>query len=489
MQFIKYSLTFFCSLFFNILLAQNYQAINGSSYAGSLGTSNNPASIVHVPYAWDVTPFAVQIKQTTNAFNIEKYSLLSSPENTEISLQNGVKKRYLFSNQDIRLFNVRISINAKAAIAFGATIRNYSYVTTSKANAQDTTQRMRDFFAINLNNTPLSSEAVVSSWAELYGSYAKTVFDEGGKLLNVGVTIKLNKSVAGGYGQLGDLNISSFSGANNAGYVLKTGNLQYGYSSNLDKIDSNSSPNTNIKNLLQNAYGGISADIGLEYILQTDADKEEGGDYAYNTKIGISIMDIGKNKYKYGRYSSLAAVGNANITDTLIENKFSTVSSVAGFKDSLASIANSFTQLVGNFSIYQPTRLVINVDQHIVHNFFVNAQLTVPFLSIFSKKNIYLKDINLLAITPRWEIKALGAYLPILFNNRNQLWVGAAFKAGPILLGTHNLANLFSKNKTQVGGFYLALTIRPGKVYERLAHYPEDKTSVKQTKNLACPKF
>ena len=490
MQFIKYYLTFLCFLSFNILLAQNYHAINGSSYAGSLSPNNNPASIVHVPYAWDVTPFAVQMKQTTNAFKIEKYSLLSSPKNIEISMQNGEMKRFIFSNQDIRLFNARININAKAAIAFGATIRNYSYATTSKVNAQDTTQTLRDFFALNINNTPLSADVAVSSWAELYGTYAQTIIDEDEKLLNAGVTIKINRSLAGGYGRADDLNYSTFSGANNAGYILNKGNLQYGYSSNFDKIDSNNSFRTNVKNFLQNTYSNISADIGLEYILRTNEDNEEGGEYAYNTKIGVSVMDIGNNKYKYSKYSSLAVAGKAGIIDTLIENKlFSTVNSIAGFRDSLASISSSFTQLIGNFSVYQPTRLVVNVDQHIVHNFFVNAQFTVPLLSLFSNKIIYLKDINLLAITPRWEIKALGAYMPILYNNRNQLWVGAALKVGPILLGTHNLANLFSNNKMQVGGFYLALTIRPGKIYERAAHYPDSKSSLKQIKNLGCPKL
>ena len=489
MQFLKYYLFLLFFLPFNILLAQNYQAINGSSYSGSLSPGNNPASIVHVPYAWDITPFAIQTKQTTNAFKIEKYSLLSSPKNTEISLQNGEKKRYLFSNQDVRLFNTRISINTKSAIAFGATVRSYTYVTTSKANAQDSSQTLRDFFSINKNNTPLSTDAVVSSWAEIYGSYARTFIDEAGKLLNVGVTLKLNRSLAGGYVRAENLNFSSFSGTNNPGYLLNTGNLQYGYSSNFDKIDSNNSSNTNINKFLQNTYSSISADVGLEYILQTNEDNAEGGEYAYNTKLGVSIMDIGNNKYNYGQFSSVAIAGKAGITDTLIENKFSTVNSVAGFNDSVASIAKTFTQLAGNFSIYQPTRFVVNVDQHIVHNFFVNAQLTLPISTIFSKKIIYLKDINLLAITPRWEVKALGVYLPILYNNRNQLWVGAAFKAGSILLGTHNLANLFSKNKTQVGGFYLALTIRPGKLYERAAHYPDNKSSLKQTKNLGCPKF
>jgi UPF0288 family protein (methanogenesis marker protein 3) len=154
-------------LLFNFLMAQNYQAINGSSYAGSLGPGNNPASIVHVPYAWDITPFSIQLKQSTNAFKIEKYTLLSSPNNAEVTVENGNKKRFVFANQDIRLFNTRISLNSKAAIAFGANLRSYMYATTSEANWQDTIFSLAGFLKINTNHLPLSGESAGSAWAEL----------------------------------------------------------------------------------------------------------------------------------------------------------------------------------------------------------------------------------------------------------------------------------------------------------------------------------
>lgn len=200
-------------------------------------------------------------------------------------------------------------------------------------------------------------------------------------------------------------------------------------------------------------------------------------------------MDIGYNKYRHGSRSRLAIAGRAGITDSLIENKFSTVSTFDNFNDSLAGIAGSLTGVSGDFFIYQPTRLMINIDQHIIHNFFINAEITLPILSLASKNTLYIKDMNLLALTPRWELKSLGAYFPILLNTRKQLWVGGAFKAGPILFGTHNLSNLFSKNKSQSGGLYLAFTIRPGKKYDRQAHSPNDKLPGKQKRNLKCPKF
>ena len=477
-----------CLLFFNFLLAQNYQAINGSSYAGSLAPSSNPASIVHVPYAWDITPFSVQVKHTTNTYMVKNLSLLSSPNNAEILPDNGTKKRFQFANQDIRLLNTRISLNSKAAIAFGATIRNYIYATTSRANFQDTMYSLADFMKLNSGSLPLSAEASGSTWAELYATYAQTIIDDGDKLLNAGATIKLNRALAGGYAIAEGLSYTPTILSGIPAYLVAKGNLQYGYSANIDAIKSSNTGTANRKAFLENATTGISVDMGLEYIRLSDEDKDEGGDFAYETKIGISMMDVGRNNFKFGSRSRSGSGVRTGITDTVLENKFSVVESFDQFNDSLATIAAVFRGLTGQFNIYQPTRMVINIDQHILHNIFLNMELTVPVIPLVRKKLRYIKDMNLLAVTPRWELKSVGAYMPILVNNRGQVWVGGAFKAGPILMGTHNLSNLFGKNKMQAGGFYVALTIRPGKKYDRQAHYPKDRLSNNNKRSYQCPK-
>ena len=489
MHFFKIYCTIAALLLFNCLAAQNYHAINGSSYAGSLGVGNNPASIVHVPYAWDVTPFSIQVKQSTNALVISNYSLLSLPANATITATNGEKKRFAFANQDIHLFNTRISLKAKAAIAFGANIRSYVYATSSQSNYQDSSFALRDFMRLNVNNLPLSAEAASSTWAELYATYAQTIYEDGSRLLNAGLTLKVNRNLAGGYAKAQDLNYVPGNNPNTLSYLLTNGSLQYGYSSNVDIIDSNKTSFANTKSFLHKTYSSVSADVGFEYILLTDEGNEEGGDYAYETKVGVSVLDIGSSKYKYGSRSRHAVGVKPGITDTLLEKNFTNINSVDDFNDSLGSISNSFTQMIGNFYIYQPMRLMINVDQHIANNFFVNAALTVPIIPLVASNTLHIKDMNLLAVTPRWELKGVGAYLPILVNNQKQVWVGGAIKAGPLLLGTHNLANLFSKNKSQNGGFYLAFTIRPGKKYDRQEHQAKDKVQNKFSRNLQCPKF
>ena len=473
---------------FNIVIGQNYHGINGSSFAGSLGISQNPASIVNTPYVWDITPIAIQEKHTTNAFTIKNYSLLSRLKKADVSIQNGTKKRFLLANQDIRLLNTRISLNSKAAIAFGVNIRNYIYSGNGTSNWQDSISTLADFMQINIDHLPLSADFVASTWAELYATYARTIIDDGKRLLNAGATLKLNRSLAGGYASAEKVNYAKVTTIDGS-YSLTDGLLKYGYSSNFDNVDNNNTAAANRKAFLQNTYSGISVDVGIEYILLADEDPEDNDDNTYDAKIGISVMDIGNNKYRHGRRSRLATADPEGVTDLLLENKFTTVSTFDNFNDSLASLSNSISTPEGDFIIYQPTRLVVNIDKHLRQGFFINAELTAPIFSLASKKTLVVRDMNLLALTPRWETKSLGVYLPFLFNSKKQAWIGAAFKAGPLLFGIHNLGSLFLKNKAQAGGFYLAFTIRPGKKYNRKAHNPRDRLTRKVKRSLECPTF
>ena len=473
-------------------MAQNYQAIHGSMYAGSLSVGYNPAAIVHVPCSWDITPISFQLKQSTNAYTIGKYSLLSSPTNAEFSIINGTRKRFFFANQDIHLLNTSLRLNTRTAIAFGASIRSYLYSTASNSNWQDSSFSLADYLSINTTHTPLSAEAAGSAWAEFFGTYAQTVFADANNIVNAGITIKYNKAIAGGFGVAENLSYVQLPTPKPT-YELRTGNLQYGYSNNFDRLDSNNTAAANRKVFLQNSSSSFSADVGVEFIMLNDEDpnyeNKEINDYLHNTKIGISLMDIGSNKYQYSSRSLQAAAGLPGITDTLLENTFSPVTSVDQFNDSLKSITASSKKLTNDFYIYKPTRLIINIDQHITDDFFINAELTIPVLPIFAKNILYIKDMNLLAITPRWETRTLGAYLPVLYNNKNQLWIGGAFKLGPLLFGIHNFGNLFSKKTAQNGGLYFALTFRPGNKTNSSANFPGKKISGKERRRLDCPSF
>lgn len=474
---------------FNSLQAQDYRAIHGSSYAGALGAANNPASIVHVPFKWDVSPLAVQLKQSTNLLTINNFSLLSPGGNVTVTANPGNERRFLMSNQDIKVLNARIRLNEKSAIAFGASVRSYVSIKTSNLNWQDTIANVRDFMRINMSNSPLSVDVRTNGWAEVYGSYARTVLENENGILNAGITVKVNRGLAGSY-----LTASGFYQApgtihNQPGYLLSNGLLEYGYSSSLDAWDSSGSFSDQRKLFLKKTFSTIAFSIGAEYIIPAESENF----YDYDLKIGASLLDIGFSNFQYSNNSRRALMNRSNVSDSLIQATFENLQNAGDVPDSLAQIAGNVSTLYGNFKVFQPTRLVINADKHLAGNFFINADITVPLSSLFGKQQLFVRDMNLITLTPRFETRVFGFYLPTSLNTEMQFWVGGALKAGPLLLGVHNWANLFSKSKSHNGGAYLAITIRPGRKYEGDgANEGSDKTKArriggKKVRQYDCP--
>jgi hypothetical protein len=173
--------------------SQNYSAINGSSFIGSLNVHNNPGSILNSPFRWDVTILGVQDKHTTNAVRILKYSLLSNPAKSQYQIAQGRFSRYGDLNFNINLFNTRIAINKKTAIAFGANLKSYLSFRTGTYHFIDTLKRFGDFFAQNTDLRNAKAELATSSWAELYGTFARTLLDDEQRRFNAGVTLKINR--------------------------------------------------------------------------------------------------------------------------------------------------------------------------------------------------------------------------------------------------------------------------------------------------------
>ena len=469
------------------LQGQDYRAIHGSSWAGSLAVANNPSSIVYAPFTWDFTPLAFQFKQSTNAIIINNISYLPPWKKADLKSSNGTFKRFLFANQDMRLLNARIRLNSNSAIAFGLSMREYLSVKTSKLNMQDTIDRLREFMGINTTNIPASAEGRGNMWAEIFGTYARTILMPANAIINAGITVKVNYGGAGGYLTASGLDEVPGLVNNKPGYYLTNGNLKYGYSSNLDVFDSALTFAGGTKDFLRKIIPTIGISLGAEYIIPADIGGDASG-YGYSLKIGVSLLDLGYNKFHYSNYSRSAILNKNNVSDSLIDFFFANIVDAASVADSLQNIAGSTNAFQGNFKLYQPGRLVINIDKHIIDNFFINGELTLPLTSVLEKKQLIARDMNLISLTPRYETKAFGIYFPVSLNTQMKYWIGGAIKTGPFLLGFHNLANIFGKNKIQEGGAYLAFTFRFGGKDENITdRVSGQKISVRQSKQLRCP--
>ncbi len=468
------------SLFIQKINAQNYHAVEGSPFAGSLGVGNNPASIVNTPFPWDVDIFSMQLKSATNLFTINNYSLLSSNKNTTVTGDNGNYSRFSDVNFNINLLNTRIALNRKQAISFGANLRGYGTLKTGAYGYNDTVQNIRDFFLDNDVNNIYRGNFTGSSWLEAFATYSQTIWDGAQGRLNAGITVKAMRGIAGAFAQL--QNGSAMLNMNSASqyYTLKTATAKYGYSYNFDGWQNGKSTTNNIKDfLVTNTRGGFSFDIGAEYLIKSQAINTSNEDdyFDYEWKIGVSILDIGHNQYRYGNNSRSFTGPISNLADSTIDEKLDSATNFNNVTDSLSTILNGFSSIAGKFKIQGPTRLVVNIDKPLGNDFYINANVSINLGSLFNNSNgLYARELNLLTITPRWETKRWGVYFPIQYNADKQFWIGAAFKAGPLLLGIHNWANIFSRNKMQDGGGYIAFVIRSSKI-----------TKKKTDKRLECP--
>lgn len=474
------------------LQGQEYRALNGSAYAGSISVTSNPASIVRLPYSWDFSPVAMQVKYATNAIHVLGASYLSKWKNADVDvrLKNGNFRRYAFANMDIRLLGTRIRLNEHSAIAFGITGRTYLSIKSSVINGQDSLGSLREFLGVNQHNMPLSGNARASAWMGYEGTYARTVKFINNAQLNAGITLSLNRSLAGGFINASDFSVLPGSVNNQPGYYLADGYLDYGYSGNLDGLDTVLTFLSGWKSFFKNTHYALGLSLGAEYIMPGYYNDESDVDF----KIGVSLLDIGKSTFQYSTYSRTGRYNQPNISDSLVEQKFSELIDAESLADSLQTIAGTINPLTGIFSIKPPTRLVINADKRVAENFFIHADVSIPLSATASKKKMNVQDMNLANLTFRYETDHFGFYLPVSLNNQMHGWVGGAVRAGPLLLGVHNWATIISKSKIQTGGMYLALIFRFGnKVNEEKGSgcLPADRyvpaMGNRNLKRLACP--
>lgn len=454
-----FRLLFICMLLLTArsMHAQNYNALHGSNYSGALGVYNNPSTILNSPYKWDVTVLGLQYQTISNVIKGPNFPFNLMPSATYY-MAEGNTKRYADITADLHLLNGRIALDENTAIAFGLNLRDNTQARTTPVNYTDSIKGPRSFLYLNLQNRIIDVDMAHSAWMELYGSYAKTIWNNEVSRFNVGGTLKILRGMSGAFARVREVGIRSDQFNDQTIYRIENGNLRYGYSANHGDGES-----FNASDFFAQAKNGLAIDLGAEYLIKSQAVAsiyDDDVETDYDWKVGFALLDVGWNNYKYSSQSRIAGSLRNEATSLALQEKFKNVTGVSTFNDSVATLVNMFEPLTGNFKVANPMRAVVNIDHYVSGNIFVNGELSANLTS-WGKKNYAVRESKFITITPRWETRKLGFFMPIQFNRHGNFWVGGAVKAGPLLLGTHNLLNAFSKNKYLGSGAYLALTIRP----------------------------
>ena len=431
---------------------QSYHAMNGSSYTGSISRFNNPASPILGAYAWEVSPLSFQVSLTSNSLYLDTSSF---------RVRGGLMKHFVHGNTDISILNGMFKIGSKWAFSGGIRARSYNHYRTQPVNIEDTTTSLFSFLQDNRTTPYIGGFITHTGWLEGDINVSRLlVSNESGKL-SAGITLQIMKGLSGAYLSLRQVTYQEFTNGPDTAYVFTGGSGKFGYNYLYDQSNNIQS----FKDVLQQSLTSLGASLGVEY-MQYDANANENirkSPLAYNWKLGISILDIGANRFKYAGPSTNFADPKYPITDAQVENAYTGANNLPDLVDSVSTLFNSVTPVSGIFKISLPTKLVINFDKKISMGVFVNANLNLNLVSDESAKKWRTREINLLTLTPRWENQWLGIYLPMQINSVGEVWLGAALKIGPLTIGVHNFewTKSLSKEPNLRGGGYLLLSVHP----------------------------
>lgn len=474
----KSLLLFFAIVFFYSVQSQDFVGFNQSNYSGVTGVYAQPASIVDGRMKFDMNLIGINLgfynnyigikreafkrekdasgKTTMPAFNDNEFA-----DKYLVEKSNNRNKSIYFSNR-IAGPSFMVAINRKNAIAFTSNVRNYiniDGISPDLAKLAYEEFKYPSLWVKNLKNKNLSIQEM--TWAEYGITYARVIKEDNEHYLKAGVTVKLLQGIQSAYMFIKDL---EYNFQTDTTLSIFQSQVNYGHSDNLSfKEIKIGQTNTGTKVFdYSQSYPGVGFDFGavyewrpsyMKYKYDMDGEKDlwRKDQNKYKLKVGLSVTDLGSIKFKKGSTSGdfQANVGYWNL-------KPISPTSIGEFDDTLKG---RFTQ-TGTKSSYKmnlPTAISVQIDYQIWKDVYVNL---TPFIAFqFKKNDTKVHDISSITLTPRWDHKWFGVFIPVQYNFLDGFRAGAAVRLGPIVVGSTNLAPLVGQKTVYGADLYAMLKI------------------------------
>lgn len=451
-----------------LVYSQEWLGYQTSNYAGINAVQYNPALITQTNYGkLDISIIAANVHVENNYLFLNSNSI-TSPATA-------------FADPDFQLRYIRenLGLGDKSAIVH-ANVQSPAFLYQfTKRDAIGFCVRPRVFVnvdGLDRNLTKLIYEGLdyplnwdrevfnefmsisTSAWMEYDFSYARTWFQNDRYKLKGGITFKLLQGLAAA--GVGFRNYRyNFYNSDTLG-MFNT-NVQYGMNDHL----------YNQEFAFDFNAPGFAFDIGLVLEYTPNKVTKYGlyrkpqrrlkwpGIFApdetrYKYKLGISANDLGAIFYQRTPQTRDFFVN----VDSLPLNVFNGVNSISSFNTSLQSVV-VMNGTDANMTMVMPAHINMFADVRFNHNIGLHSQLTLAFNNGKSTafKNHFLYQLT---ITPRWEIKWFGVYMPIWVSQYlNAPNLGLSVRLGPLVVGTGDILGHLIKREYADINVHMALRL------------------------------
>ena len=433
--------------------AQTFSGLSSGNYSGVNGVFSNPANVADSRYRFDLNLFSLQTLAANDQASFSFRNLSANFKGD--SLRNQVFGKDAgpasgMTQLELRGPSAMFNIGKHG---FAVTTRGRLFL-----NITDIDGKLFDKISQDFSNDPnlpynISSAQnmrfTANAWSEIGVSYGREIVQVGPHYIKAGITLKYLAGAGNGY-----IAIDKFNGTIDQDLLLQdaylrntTGSISTGFGginfSNMeggDLFDMNST--------------GIGTDLGFVYEFRP------GGSLlnkkAYKLKVGAALIDAGKIRYEKDAQRSGTYDISITGSEKLSLRELGELD-VDNYNSFFESRPEYFTASADNneksYKVSLPTTLQLEADYHVVKGFYVNTTSQIA-LAGNNKKPFNAQTYSGVTVTPRYEMKRLGVYLPVNYNSLTKMNAGASVRFGPLYVGSSSIVSALMGKSKQADVFF-----------------------------------
>ncbi|MBS3914473.1 MAG: hypothetical protein KG003_08235 [Bacteroidetes bacterium] len=466
------------------LSAQHFGPIANGYYSGIHAAKINPALTAYTPYKWHLNLVGIWANVNNN------YLSLHLPYSAYKYINNGMAPQYKDENGNPKFdtswlhehINNRNKHAAAGAMLYGPsfTIKikrwHLGLVTDATGLARisglsenlahafykelDSARGAFQYFYWDKNNnvqihkTTLSTNAWISAGANV--SYSLPMAWK--KELMFGATIKKVWGMGGNYLQYDNMTLHQVGPDS---ITLSGTNVRYSEYYNNGK--------------------GMGLDFGIAYVYHKPEYRQQGG-YSdkhtrYLWKLGLSVLDIGKIRYKDAYYTTIVNNNTIGWNIRNDQNKFQNQGNGVGVADNVLNELPNMKHVNRKEIIGLPTRIAFTADYQIMPDLYLN---TTWVQSLRSRYSVHARHQSYVMLAPRYEREFFEFSLPVFLEyDYRSLRAGASLRMGWFYIGSNSVVSMLYTRALRDADVYMGITISdlPGKWRDRKIKEMEKKKS------------
>ena len=437
------------SFFLTAHAQQDLAGFRTGNYTGVNGVFFNPASIANNHYRWDVNIAGVSANVSNNQAKFRLNDLGDSFSGDKLGEQFfGKNAGYTngLVNVAIHLPSFMFSVGPKMAFAVTARTRVLGNIKDIDGQLVDQiTSDAASFSDLPYTISSGSNTRInISGWSEIGASFAREVYAKGPHYFKAGATLKYLMGTGNA-----NVYLDQFNATVNADLVLQdayinnaNANLGLNFSgADITHFDTDQ--------LTKFSGHGIGVDLGGVYEWRPESGKQ------YKLKVGIALLDLGKINFKRDAQRSADYEMSVSNAQRFYLSELNGVA-LNDYRAKLNEFPQYFkagdTTSTAKYSVSLPATLQMDVDYHVYNKFYINAASQIGLNS--EKVRSYNGHFySVFAVTPRYEGRRYGFFLPLSYNSLTKLNAGFSLHAGPVYLGSGSVLSALVGDSRQADVF------------------------------------